>query len=193
MLNQDARSLPPVAQEALRKRAVEAHVVGGMKQCDVARVFGVSSVIVCNWVKRFRADGVKGLEAHKKGPEKGTGALLTAEQAAAVRKLIIDKCPEQLKLPFALWTRDAIRYLIRHKYGISVSIRTAGNYLRDWGFTPQKPVRRAYEQSSKAVQEWLDEAYPAIAKRAKQEKAIIYWADEMGLRSDHTVGRSYGL
>lgn len=68
-----------------------------------------------------------------------------------------------------------------------------GDYLRAWGFTPQKPVRIAYEKNNQAVQEWLATTYPTIAKRAKQEKAIIYWGDEMGLRSDHQVGRSYGL
>lgn len=181
------------AQEALRKRAVEAHVSAGMKQCEIAKAYGVSPAIVCKWVKRFRVGGASSLDARKKGPPSGTGALLTAEQTAHIRQLIIDKCPEQLKLPFALWTRDAVRDLIRRSFGLHVSIRTAGNYLRDWGFTPQKPVRRAYEQSSEAVRKWLDEVYPGIAKRAKQDGALIYWGDEMGLRSDHQAGRSYGL
>jgi len=167
--------------------------VGGMKQNGVARAFGVTTVAVCNWVKRFRLEGEQSLGARKKGPRKGSRALLSAAQAAQVRKLVIDKCPEQLKLPFALWTRDAVRELIKRQLGIQVSIRTAGNYLRDWGFTPQKPVRRAYEKSDKSVREWLDQTYPSIARRAKREKALIYWGDEMGLRSDHQVGRSYGL
>ena len=167
--------------------------MGGMKQNGVARAFGVTTVAVCNWVKRFRLEGEQSLGARKKGPRKGSRALLSAAQAAQVRKLVIDKCPEQLKLPFALWTRDAVRELIKRQLGIQVSIRTAGNYLRDWGFTPQKPVRRAYEKSDKSVREWLDQTYPSIARRAKREKALIYWGDEMGLRSDHQVGRSYGL
>ena len=189
----DARTLSPAAQVALRKRAVGAVVSGGMKQSDVARTFGVSAVILCQWVRRYRASGEDGLEARKKGPAAGSGSLLSPAQCMAIRGLVIDKCPEQLKLPYALWTRDAVQDLIFQKFGIRVSIRTAGNYLRDWGFTPQKPVRRAYEQSSAAVQAWMDEAYPAIARRAKAEKAIIYWGDEMGLRSDHQVGRSYSL
>lgn len=193
MANRDARSLSSDAQEAVRRRAVEAHLTGGMPQKDVAKAFGVSAVAVCHWVKRFRAEGEAALSARKKGPQEGSGALLSPKQAAAIRALVIDKCPEQLKLPFALWTRDAVRELIRQRCAVLVSIRTAGNYLKDWGFTPQKPVRRAYEKSDKAVQEWLGTTYPSIAKRAKQEKAIIYWTDEMGLRSDHQVGRSYGL
>ena len=31
-----------------------------------------------------------------------------------------------------------------------------------WGYTPQKPLRRAYEQNPKAVQKWLEEEYPIM-------------------------------
>ena len=188
----DARSLPPAAQEALRKRAVQA-VVGGMKQKTVAVALGVSANIVSQWMTAYRQGGEQALNARMKGPAKGTGARLTPAQAATIRKLIVDKCPEQLKLPFYLWTREAVQELIFRKFTIRVAIRTVGNYLRAWGFTVQKPVRRAYEQQSAAVQRWLEEEYPAIQRRAKAEKALIYWGDEMGLRSDDQVGRSYGL
>ena len=192
MDNVDARSLSPTAQEALRKRAVAA-VMSGMKQCDVATAFGVSAYIVSQWMKRYRAVGETGLNARPKGPAKGTRTLLTPKQAAMIRQLIVGKCPEQLKLPFFLWSREAVQELILRKCGVAVSINTAGNYLRAWGFTVQKPVRRAYEQNAAAVQRWLTEEYPALVKRAKAEKAVIYWGDEMGLRSDDQVGRSYGL
>jgi len=189
----DARTLSPAAQEALRKRAVAAVVTGGMTQCAVALAFGVSAYIVSQWMKRYRANGEQALNARKKGPKTGTRTLLTPKHADTIRRLIIDKCPEQLKLPFFLWTREAVQELIMRKCGVTVSMNTAGNYLRAWGFTVQKPVRRAYEQNATAVQRWLEEEYPAIHRRAKVEKALIYWGDEMGLRSDDQVGRSYGL
>jgi len=188
----DARSLSPSAQEALRKLAVKA-VLDGAKQCEVAMLFGVSAYIVSQWMKRYRAEGETSLNARRKGPAKGTRTLLTPKQAMMIRQLIIDKCPEQLKLPFFLWSREAVQELILRKCNVAVSINTAGNYLRAWGFTVQKPVRRAYEQNATAVQRWLAEEYPALVKRAKAEKAVIYWGDEMGLRSDDQVGRSYGL
>lgn len=193
MLIPDARSLSPTAQEALRKRAVEAYLQGGMTQAEVATRFGVSRMIVSKWLKAYRSAGEEALAARPRGPAKGVGRLLTDKQSRTIRQLVIDKCPDQLKLPFVLWTREAVRDLIQRKYGITVSINTAGNYLRGWGFTPQKPVRRAYEQNPVVVQRWLDEEYPALVKRAKAEKAVIYWGDEMGLRSDHQTGRSYGL
>jgi len=189
----DGRALSSESQSAIRKRAVDAVVVSGMKQRDVAKSIGVSPEVVCRWVKRFRTEGASFLESHKRGAPIGTRCLLSPEQEKTIRRLIQDKYPEQLKLAFALWTRDAVEELIFRRFGIRVSIRTAGNYLRRWGFTPQKPVRRAYEQNSASVKEWVDTTYPEIAKRAKRESALIYWGDEMGIRSDHQVGRSYGL
>jgi len=193
MMKGDARTLSPSAQEALRKRAVATYLAGTLTQTQVVQVFGVSRAALIKWLACYRAQGEKGLCARRRGPAKGTGARLTTAQAATIRKLLGDKCPEQLKLPFYLWTREAVQQLIWRKFTIRVSIRTVGNYLRAWGFTPQKPVRRAYEQNSAAVQRWLQEEYPALAKRAKAEGALIYWGDEMGLRSDHQAGRSYGV
>ena len=66
-----------------------------------------------------------------------------------------------------------------------------GKYLARWGLTPQKPMKKAYEQSPAAVKEWLDEDYPAIAARAKAEGAEIHWGDESGLRSDDVRGRGF--
>jgi hypothetical protein len=90
-----------------------------------------------------------------------------------------------------LWTRAAVQLLIKQRYGVELSLVTVGRYLARWGFTPQKPVRRAFEQNPELVTQWLNETYPEIRKRAKKEGAVIYWGDEMGMRSDHAVGRSY--
>ena len=108
-----------------------------------------------------------------------------------IKRLITDKSPDQLKFPFALWTRDAVRQLIRQRLSIDLPIRTVGDYLKRWGFTPQKPIKRAYERNNSAVKRWLELEYPEIVKRAKQEGAEISWADETGLRSDDVTGRGY--
>jgi transposase len=188
-MKQDARSLPTKAQEALRTRAVKA-VVKGMKQETAAQTFGVTRQAVGKWMKAYREGGMKALAAKAQGrPE--TGGRLQGWQAATIVNLIEERDPEQLKLPFVLWTREAVRTLIRRKFEVRVSLTTVGRYLAKWGFTPQKPVRRAYERDEAAVQRWLEEQYPSIRKAAKKEKALIYWGDEMGVRSDHQAGRSY--
>ena len=185
----DARSLPSIAQEDLRQKAIKA-VMDGKKQVEVAEILGVTRQAVGKWVSKFRRGGEKSLKAKRKGrPE---GGKLLPWQAAQIANTVTDHHPEQLKLPFYLWTREAVAQLIEQRFSIRLSIWTVGRYLARWGFTPQKPVRRAYEQNPEAVQSWLEKDYPMVQKQAKKEKALIYWGDEMGLRSDHAVGRSYG-
>jgi hypothetical protein len=82
-----------------------------------------------------------------------------------------------------------VALLIKRRFGLQLSVWTVGRYLKRWGFTPQKPARRAWEQNPEQVQQWLGKEY----RQAQKEKAQIFWGDEMGLRSDHAVGRSYGL
>ena len=86
-----------------------------------------------------------------------------------------------MKLDFALWTSRAIRTLIWDLWRVHIAARTIRTYMRRWGFTPQKPLLRAYERDPKKVQHWLNEDYPAIKAHAKTQGAAIFWADETSL------------
>ena len=191
MKTHDGRKLSPQSQQELRHRVVHAIHEQEMSQTEACRIFGVERTSIHNWLKAYQKGGDVALKAHKRGPKHQS--RLAGHQAATVVRLITDRCPDQLKLPFVLWTRDAVRQLIEKRYGISVSVWTVGRYLQHWGFTPQKPLRRAYEQDPQAVQHWLEHDYPAIRRQARTERAQIHWGDEMGMRSDHQAGRSYGL
>jgi len=191
MKRMDARRLSPDAQEDLRRRVVYAVREDGMSEAQAARTFGVCRQSVAAWVGRVESDGTRALAARKRGPKPGGHKLGDAAAQRAIVRSIRGSCPDQMLLPFALWSRAAVIALIRKRTGRVVSLSTAGRYLRRWGFTPQKPMRRAYERDPAAVKAWLKEQYPAIKKRAKQENALILWGDEMGLRSDDQVGRSY--
>lgn len=188
MKTADARTLSPAAQEDLRRKAILAWREGKSKS-DVARLFGVSREAVYQWIRRYEQRGAAGLRARKRG--KPPTPKLAPHQAATTVRLITDRCPEQLKLPVVLWAREAVQQLIRERFGVDLSIWTVGRLLKRWGFTPQKPARRALEQDPAAVRRWLAEEYPAIAALAKRERAEIHWEDEMGLRSDHAAGRSF--
>ena len=185
----DARSLPAAAQEALRRRTVQA-VLDGMTHREAARVFGVARPTVSRWGSAYLQGGAKALKANRRGRPAGT--RLAPHQAALIVRLIVGRCPDQLRLPFALWTREAVQQLIATKCRLRLSVWTVGRYLKRWGLTPQKPRRRAFEQDPVAVRRWLMAEYPAIRQAAKQAGAEIHWGDEMGLRSDHQTGTSYG-
>ena len=105
----DARSLSPKAQERLRQLAVKA-VMDGRKQVDIAKLFGVTRRAMSNWLKAYRNGGIQALKAKSKGRPKG-GSLLPW-QAAQIARTVVDHHPEQLKLPFYLWTREAVTKLI---------------------------------------------------------------------------------
>jgi transposase len=188
----DTRTLSPAAQEALRRRVVAA-LVGpqALNLTQAARTFHVSRTSVHAWRAAYERDGEAGLSSGQPGrpPE----PRLTKAQTAKALGLIRGRCPDQLRLPFALWTREAVGQLLQERFGLEVSVWTVGRYLKAWGLTPQKPLRRAYEQDPVAVQRWLSVEYPALRERAKAEKALIHWGDEMGLRSDHQSGTSYGV
>ena len=186
----DLRKASTAEKEAIRIRAVMMHKQK-IKQNEIALLLGVHKNSIYQWVKIFKEQGKKGLKEVKKGRKKGDGKLLSNEQEKEVQKMIVDKMPDQLKLPYALWTRKAIVDLIKRTYNIKVAIRTMGDYLNQWGFTPQKPKKKAYEQNDKAVKEWLQKEYPSIVKKAKAENAEIHWGDETGIRNTSQYGRSY--
>ena len=189
MRNKDFRSLNSQSQEELRKRVVKA-VSDGMTRQDAGRLFSVTRQSAGQWVKAHHEGGEKALQAQRRGRPRGRQSL-TSRQAQTIQKAIIDRTPDQIKLPFCLWTREAVGLLIKRRFGAKLSVWTVGRFLNEWGFTPQKPVRRAFEQDPKAVSQWLKTEYPAIRRRAKAEGAEICWGDEMGLRSDHATGRTF--
>jgi transposase len=190
MKHNDFRSLPSKGQEDIRRKSVQA-VLDGKTRLEAAKLFGVTRQAVGAWMQMYRDGGAASLRAKRRGRPRGKS--LKPWQAAQVAKVVIDRMPDQLKLPFYLWTREAVGQLIDRRFGLKLSVWTVGRHLSDWGFTPQKPVKRAFEQDPAAVRAWLAKEYPAIRARAKRGKAEIYWGDEMGVRSDHVTGTTYGL
>ena len=178
-------------QERVRRLAVAAVVEQGMSVAAAGRLFGVSRQTVSGWVNGFRRQGEPALAAGRRGRRAGEQQAVTPWVQGQLVQTIRGHNPDQLRLPFFLWTRETVRELIRTRYGVELALTTVGQYLRRWGFTPQKPVQRAFEQNPVAVACWLEREYPAIEARAKREGARILWADEMGLRSDQAAGRSF--
>jgi transposase len=178
----DARKHSPETQYEIRKQVVRLRKQGFPNK-DVAEGVGLSVGRASKIWQSYKKEGSKAIKLGKRGRRTGDQRTLNTEQEREIQRALIDKTPDQLKLSFALWTRDAVKLLIRQLYSIDMPIRTVGEYLKRWGFTPQKPVKRAYEQSSEAVKKWLETDYPLIASRAKEEKAEIHWGDETGIQT----------
>ena len=190
MDNEDARRLSPAEQHERRRQVIRAYKRNLSKR-QISRDVGLSYSATCKIIDRYEAEGMAALAPRTRGRRSGEKRALSAEQEAQICRTICDKRPEQLKMEFALWSRAAVRELIERDFKVSLHLRSVGKYLQRWGFTPQKPIKRAYEQSPEAVRTWLDETYPAIAERAKEEHAEIHWGDETALVNTDVRGRSY--
>jgi len=176
--------------EALRLRAVHAREAG-YAVIDIAAILGVREETVSRWCSHYAQGGTEALPGDRTGRPVGSGRRLDAQQAEAIQQLIDSKVPQEVGIPSALWTRAAVAALVHQQTGQRLPIRTVGEYLRRWGYTPQKPVRKAYKQDPEAVAEWLEKTYPEIERRAAAEDGEIHWGDETGVRSTCQHSRGY--
>jgi transposase len=189
-IERDFRKPAPATQAELRRIAV-AMVRAGKTRIEVAETVGVNRRFVGQWVKVAAQCGEAALAGGRRGRRPGEQKALSAAQEEGLRYLIARGCPDRYGLSFALWTRQAVRALIARESGVWLSLSVVGRYLRSWGFTAQRPMRRATERQDEAVRAWLENTYPAIAQRARAQGGEIHWADETGLSSRANYGRSF--
>ncbi|MBD2055329.1 IS630 family transposase [Oculatella sp. FACHB-28] len=186
----DARLLNPTTQDYLRQQAIRLREQG-KRASEIASYLGVHRTTVSEWWRAYQQEGEAALHQQKRGNRLGEGRTLSPPEEEWIQQLMRKHFPDQLKIDSALWTRSAVQTLIACECGVEMPIRTVGEYLKRWGYTPQKPLKRAYEQNPQVVKAWLETDYPAIEQRAATEAAEIAWGDESGLRSDAQVGRGY--
>src|SRR5436305_12306860 len=180
----DVRGLSDEALQILRLRALRG-IERGYSEVDLSELLGVSHETISRWWTAYCADGLDSLPGSRTGRPLGSGRFLSDQQADRIKDLIDNNPPEKLGIAHALWTRRAVRDLIRKEFSIDMAERTVGQYLRRWGYTSKKPQRHARKQDPDEIDKWLEETYPAIEAHAAREDAEILWADEVGVEADH--------
>ena len=185
----DNRSLDHKTLEHIRLLAVE-RVLSGEKPSAVAESLGIYRTSIYKWLRTYHKRGTDGLASTT---AKGPMPKLTQRQKNQVRRWIIGKDPRQYGFDFGLWTRSIIAEMIHDNFKVSLTLPSIGHLLTSLDITPQKPLRRAYERDEAEVKRWKEEKYPELRKRAKRLGAEIFFLDEVGVRSDSSLGRSYGL
>lgn len=190
MEKEDARKQIREQLYERRKQVVRLHkkALGVMQ---IVSMTGLGYLAVSTSIDLFEAGGWLAIRPALRGRHQGVARTLSQAQEDNIQRTIIDKRPEQFKMDFFLWSRAAVGQLIEQEYGIKLHVRSVGKYLKRWGFTPQKPIKRAYEQNPEAVQAWLHGEYPGIEQRARQEGAEIHWGDETALVNTDVRGRSF--
>lgn len=190
MDNTDTRTLNQETQFHLRKQIVRLRTKG-VSNKDVAAITGTSASHCSRIWSSYKNDGADTILPGKRGRRKGEKRVLDADQEKEIQKIIIDKTPDQMKFSFMLWTREAVRQLIKFKYHIDIPLRSISRYLERWNFTAQRPLKRAYEQDPKRVEKWMKEEYPVIKERASKENAEIFWGDETGIQNGASYSRGF--
>ena len=190
MEKRDARKLKISAQQELRERGVKMREQG-MGYKEIGQILDVHHTTVSTWYAKYKRDGKDGIKIKTRGRKEGDKKTLNPSQEAQIIKRLIDTTPKQLKFKYVLWTREAVKKLIKYEFGEDMPISTVGKYLQRWEFTSQVPIKRAYERNDKAVQTWLKDTYPAIEKQSKEENAEIQWADETACVSLPSIIKGY--
>jgi transposase len=134
----DTRKLPADALERLRRRVVAA-VESGISQSHVARMFGVSRKTVGTWVRAYQAHGEQAFRPRRRGRRTGEQLALSAAQQAWVVKTVASSPPDQVGLPYLVWTRPAIADLLRREFAITLSPATIDHYLLRWEMITKTP------------------------------------------------------
>lgn len=185
-----ARYLSIDTQNYLRHQAIRLREMG-KRVGDISEYLVVSRSTVSNWWRQYKQRGKAALYQQERGRQIGDGRTLTSLMESVIAAAVRDDEPEAYEIDSALWTRRAVQALIARLYSIKMPIRTVSGYLKRWGYSPQRPLKRAYEQDPVAVADCLAQVYPAIMQRATAEGAEIHWEDESGLRSNEHGGRGY--
>ncbi|MCG6533226.1 MAG: IS630 family transposase [Syntrophales bacterium LBB04] len=185
----DARRLDHKALTELRKAAVKT-VEEGESPESVARTLQISRAAMYAWLARYRRAGWAALDARKRG---GRPHKLDGKALKWIYDTVTMKNPLQLKFPSALWTAKMVGQAINDRFGIRLSKASVCRLLARLGLSPQRPVRRAYQQRPEDVRKWLNEEYPRIRAIARHTKAQMFFADDGQVRSDQHTGTTRAI
>jgi len=183
----DARKLDHKTLEEIRIRAVR-QVMAGESPESVIKVLGFHRSRIYQWLAAYKEGGEEALKAKK---IEGRPSKLDEKQTNKLFDIIAQGSPLQHRFPFALWTVAIIRELIQKKFSISLSEVSVWRLLKRLGLSAQRPLFRAYQQDPQKVEDYLNTEYPALKKRAKKQKALIFFGDEASIRSDYHSGTTW--
>ena len=166
----------------LRKQVVHLKEKGcsgrEIERLTHVRVNRVSEI----WHK-YLDDGAGGLKPSAPGRKTGEKTLLTPARETEIKRLLIEKTPDELNMPYSLWTRQIASDFIKREYGVRLSLRCMTNYFRKWGFVCKAPLRDTGYRNDTGLACFIEEVFPNIVRRASYENVGIYWYSETRIKN----------
>lgn len=180
----------PLELQRRRQLAVQ-RIDEGYSPQEVADFLSVSPRSVWRWLATFRRHGEAGLAAET-GFGPGRPPKLTSTQAKIVLRWLSD-APTEYGFTTDLWSAPRLAQLIEHQFGVHFHPHYLSAWLRQRGYTPQKPRRVPREQDDEAIARWLAEDWPRIKRKAHRRGACLLLMDESGLLMAPLLRRSWAL
>ena len=133
----------------------------GVKQAQIAEQLDVSRQTVSRWAERL--DLANGAVGKLKARALGRPRRLDGEQCSALRSILLAGALTA-GFPTELWTIKRVRAVIQQRFDIAYSTNGCWHLLRELGFTPQKPEKRALQRNEEAIEHWKRKTWPALKK-----------------------------
>jgi len=154
----------------------------GKTEQEISEMVGFSLRRVQEIWKRYRETG-KIPVPKIRGRKFGKDRILSPEQEKEIKKIIVEKYPDQLKFECCLWTPGVVKMLIEQKFNIKISKQGMRDYLERWGMTCQRPAKQARKQNHQNTETFKNEVYPKLKRLANSQNAEIFYADETGINN----------
>ena len=141
----DGRKLSHTVRESIRIEAIQKWLDGAAVK-EISEIYSTDHTCVYDWINRYKEGG---FEALKTRPFGGRPPKLSDLQRAELAEILLIKNPTDFGFYKAMWTRDIVAAIIKSEFGITMHPAAVGKMLKRMGFSPQRPVRKAWQQCKK--------------------------------------------
>lgn len=159
-----AKKEPKNWKEERRKRAWALYQAG-WKQKDIAEALGVTKGAVSQWIKSVQEGGETGLKARK---SPGAPRRLSTAERQRIPGLL-ERGAESFGFRGDLWTCPRVAEVINRELGVKYHPAHVSRILKELGWTPQKPIRRAKQRKEVEIRRWKEERWPELKKRPRKK------------------------
>lgn len=149
---------------------------GGWSQREIAEALGVSNPAVSQWLAAAKSGGRNALRSRH---SPGHACRLTADQKRLIPEFLWHGA-EAYGFRGELWTCARIAFVIQEEFGVRYHKGHVGRLLKELGWTPQMPIRRATQRNERAIRRWRADVWPELRKRASRERRVLVFEDESG-------------